>query len=117
MGYLVHKAPGPDGPWEPIDHAGRDLLPVPGPYYCDTTGEPGEPAWYAVATIVSMEDPPGELSEAVQGTPGTDRAAPLRAVARADRDGGRLDQVWHLVGSEHVSQLLYGEETGEGLIG
>jgi xylan 1,4-beta-xylosidase len=117
MGYLVHKAPGPDGPWEPIDHAGRDLLPVPGPYYCDTTGEPGEPAWYAVATIVSMEDPPGELSDAVEATPRTESAAPLSAVVRADRDGGRLGQVWHLLGSEHASQLLCDEETGGHPIG
>jgi xylan 1,4-beta-xylosidase len=117
MGYLVHKAPGPDGPWEPIDHAGRDLLPVPGPSYCDTTGEPGEAVWYAVATIVSMEEPPGELSEPVEATPGTEPAEPLAAVVRADRDGGRLDQVWHLIGSEHVSQVLYDEATGGHPIG
>ena len=117
MGYLVHKAPGPDGPWEPIDHAGRDLLPVPGPRYCDTTGEPGEAVWYAVATIVSMEDPPGELSDPIEATPGTEPAEPLSAVVRVDRDGGRLDPVWHLVGSEHVSQLLYDDETGGHPIG
>jgi xylan 1,4-beta-xylosidase len=117
MGYLVHRAPAPDGPFEPIDHAGRDLLPVPGPLYCDTTGKPGEPAWYAVATIVSMEDPPGELSDPAEATSQTEAAAPLSAVVRADRDAGTLEQVWHLIGSEHVSQLLYEERTGGHPIG
>jgi len=112
MGYLVHRAPGPDGPFDPIDHAGRDLLAVPGPVYCDTTGRPGERAWYAVATLVSAEGAPGELSEPVEATPGTEAAAPISAVVRADREAARLDQVWHLIGSEHVSQLLYEERTG-----
>ena len=117
MGYLVHKAASPDGPFEPIDHAGRDLLAFPGPAYCDTTGEPGETAWYAIATLEAAEFQPGELSEPVEGTPRAEPAAPLAAVVRADSDGGRLDQVWHLVGSEHVSQLLYDEETGGQRIG
>jgi xylan 1,4-beta-xylosidase len=117
MGYLVHRAPSPDGLFEPVDHAGRDLLPVPGPFYCDTTGEPGEPAWYAIATIVSMEDPPGELSAPVEATPRTEAAAAVSAVVRADRDAGRLEQVWHLIGSEHVSQLLDEQSSGGRPIG
>jgi xylan 1,4-beta-xylosidase len=117
MGYLVHKGQSPDGPFEPIDHASRDLLAVPGPQYCDTTGTPGEAAWYAVATLVAEEGPLGELSEPVEGTPRTEAAAPLSAVVRADRDAGELEQVWHLIGSEHVSQLLYEERTGGQPIG
>ena len=30
-----------DGPWEPLDHAGRDVLAVPHPPYVDTTGDAG----------------------------------------------------------------------------
>ena len=39
VGYLVLR-PVAGRPWEPVDHGGRDVLAVPGPWYCDTTGEP-----------------------------------------------------------------------------
>ena len=50
LGYLVHRAGSRDGPFEPVDHGGGDVLAVPAPPYADTTLPPGVPAWYAVAT-------------------------------------------------------------------
>ena len=49
----------PAGPFEPLDHAGRDVLAVPHPPYVDTTGEPGEERWYAVSSLsdVHVEGP------------------------------------------------------------
>ena len=41
VGYVVHRADSPDGPWQAIDHRAGDLLAVPGPPYADTTGERG----------------------------------------------------------------------------
>ena len=41
IGYQVYAAPTADGPWEPVDHAGRDVLAVPHPPYADTTGDAG----------------------------------------------------------------------------
>jgi xylan 1,4-beta-xylosidase len=37
-GYLVRVASSPDGPSEPLDHGGRDVLAVPHGPYVDTTG-------------------------------------------------------------------------------
>src|SRR5258708_5857510 len=48
VGYLVHRGASPAGPFEPVDHGGGDVLAVPGPPYCDTTGVPGTRYWYAI---------------------------------------------------------------------
>ena len=113
IGYLVHRAPTPGGPFAPVDHGGRDVLAVPGPVYCDTTGKRGEPCWYAVASLTSTEATPGELSEPVAACPLDEAPEPLDVLVRADRPTGRLDPVWRMIGSEHLSFLL-SEETVAG---
>ena len=111
LGYLVHRADAPDGPWQPVDHGGRDVLAVPGVTYCDTTGEPGRRVWYAVASLAAVEAEPGELSRPVDAAAGSEAPAPLAATVRADRPAGRLAPVWRMLGSEHLSQLLSAERT------
>jgi xylan 1,4-beta-xylosidase len=108
IGYLVHRAESPDGPWAPVDHGGRDVLAVPGPWLCDTTGERGAGVWYAVASIAAVEQEPGDLSAPVQATPhATGRG---EVVARVSlENAGRLEPVWHMLGSEHLSQVFYDE--------
>jgi xylan 1,4-beta-xylosidase len=117
IGYLVHRAGAPEGPFEPVDHRGGDVLAHPGPAYCDTTGEPGHRAWYALASLANEEGPPGRLSAPVEAEPSRAEAAPLDVTVRAGRGGGRLDRVWRMIGSEHLSQLLYEERTGGRAIG
>jgi xylan 1,4-beta-xylosidase len=112
IGYVVHRARSADGPWAPVDHGGRDVLAMPGPVCCDTTGAVGEQCWYAVASLAAAEAAPGDLSEPVTGLPGAEKAGPLRAVVRADRPAGRLEPVWRMIGSERLSQLLTDETTG-----
>jgi xylan 1,4-beta-xylosidase len=36
LGYLVHRSTSADGPFEPLDHLGGDVLAVPHPPYADT---------------------------------------------------------------------------------
>ena len=117
IGYLVQRADSPDGPWEPVDHGGRDVLAVPGPWYCDTTGARGRAAWYAVASIASAESEPGERSQPVEAAPLADPADPLTLRVDAAVSAGRLEPVWRMIGSEHVSQLAYQERTGGRAIG
>lgn len=45
-GYLVHRSEGRDGPFEPIDHGGGDVLAVPHSPHVDTIGDPTAEAWY-----------------------------------------------------------------------
>jgi xylan 1,4-beta-xylosidase len=109
IGYLLHRGPSPDGPWEPVDHGGMDVLSHPGPVYADTTGKPRLDYFYAVASVAAEEDEPGELSAPVQAKALGEIAAPVEARVDAAGDGGKLERVWRMIGSERLSQLL--EET------
>jgi xylan 1,4-beta-xylosidase len=109
IGYLLHRGPSADGPWEPIDHGGMDVLSHPGPVYADTTGKPRLDYFYAVASVAAEEDGPGELSAPVQARALGEIAAPLELRVDAAGNAGRLQRVWRMIGSERLSQLL--EET------
>jgi xylan 1,4-beta-xylosidase len=111
IGYVVHRSDSAEGPFEPVDHGGRDVLAVPGPVYCDTTSEPGRRGWYTVGSVPSVEAGPGELSEAVEAAPAAAPAKPLDLVVDSDTPS-RIEPIWHMVGSERLSQLLIEERTG-----
>jgi xylan 1,4-beta-xylosidase len=119
-GYLVHRADGPDGPWQAIDHRAGDLLAVPDPGYADTTGRPGREAWYAVAAVAAIDGPVGPLSDAVAATPG-DAAAGEAAVALSVDAGSVVrptPRPWRpIIGSEHLALLLRGAGPGGSDVG
>jgi xylan 1,4-beta-xylosidase len=112
LGYLVHRSDDPEGPFEPVDHGGRDVLAVPASGYADTTGEVGRRYWYAVATVADLEQPPSELSGPVEAVSQPTGDAEVRLTARVARPAGRLRRVWHMIGSERLSQLLTDETVG-----
>ncbi len=105
-GYVIQRADRREGPFTTIDHGGGDVLAVPGPSYADTTGTPGKPVWYAVASLASADGAHGELSDSVPA------ASTTTASAVDIRVGARdvvkpLARPWHMVGSEHLAQLFY----------
>ncbi len=117
VGYQVYSAPGPDGPWEPLDHAGRDVLAVPHPPYADTTGAPGVERWYAVAALSDV-DVEGERGGPVSAAPLGSAAGPVRLSVDAGRRTGELARPWRpMIGSEHLSHALSAETTGGRPIG
>ena len=117
IGYQVYAAPAVDGPWEPLDHAGRDVLAVPHPPYADTTGTPGEPRWYAVASLSDVHVE-GERSEPVSATPLAGPAGGVTVEVDAAEHQGDLPRPWRpMIGSEHLSHLLSTETTGGRVIG
>ncbi len=117
IGYQVYAAPAADGPWRPLDHAGRDVLAVPHPPYADTTGTPGESRWYAVTSLsdVNVE---GDRCEPVEAkSHGSPAGGVTVEVDRAD-ELGPLPRPWRpMIGSEHLSHLLSTETTGGRVIG
>jgi xylan 1,4-beta-xylosidase len=118
VGYVVHKAASRDGPWEPLDHGGRDHLVMPPDPYVDTTVEPGTERWYAVASTAAVEARPGRLSRPVSGTPQADGTARVEISVDAASNGGPLRHPWRpMIGSEHLSQLLDEGTTGGRPIG
>jgi hypothetical protein len=105
-GYLVHRAPSRNGPFEPVDQLGRDMLAVPHPPYADTSGTPGEWAWYAVAAVPGVSAV-GELSEPVAAASRAGGAAAVRVRVDTAAVTRRLPRPWRpMIGSEHLSYLL-----------
>jgi xylan 1,4-beta-xylosidase len=113
-GYLVYRASGPGGPFEPLDHGGGDVLAVPAGPYADTSGEAGRVRYYAVAAVADGESA-GPLSSAVGAAPGPGVAASGSSV-RVDVGSsavGELARPWEpMIGSEHLSYLLREDRTG-----
>ncbi|MEU4238448.1 xylan 1,4-beta-xylosidase [Actinoplanes sp. NPDC026619] len=52
IGYAVHRADSPAGPFTVVDHGGGDVLAVPHGPYADTTD--GRGGWYAVAALQTV---------------------------------------------------------------
>jgi len=106
-GYVVQRAERPDGPFTTIDHGGGDVLAVPGPSYADTSGRPGVDAWYAVASLTSADGTHGPLSAPVHGKAAT-TAGTIDIAVHPGNVLRPLARPWHMVGSEHLTQLFYG---------
>ena len=100
----------------PIDHRARrpPRGARTGPYV-DTTGEPGTAAWYAVASVATIDAPVGPLSEPVERRlprPEPGAATVDIEVDAADRRGP-VQRPWRpIIGSEHLALLLRGEGPG-----
>ncbi len=117
IGYQVYAAAAADGPWEPLDHAGRDVLAVPHPPYADTTGTPGESRWYSVTSLSDVHVE-GDRSEpvAAASTPGP--AAGVTVEVDAADVLGPLPRPWRpMIGSEHLSHMLSTDTTGGRVVG
>src|SRR5580693_6258140 len=94
-GYLVYRAEAADGPFEPLDHGGGDVLAVPGGPYADTSGEPGRVRYYAVAAVADGESV-GPMSAPVAAAPGSAQAAgpgPVR-IEVGGSAVGELERPW-----------------------
>jgi xylan 1,4-beta-xylosidase len=116
-GYLVHVAPGPEGPFEPLDHGGRDVLAVPHGPYCDTSGVADDKRWYTVAAVVDVESI-GSWSDPVAPTEGVTDTGAVDVTVDAARVVGDLKRPWRpMIGSEHLSHLLCLDRTGGRPIG
>ncbi|MFC7492806.1 MULTISPECIES: GH39 family glycosyl hydrolase [unclassified Nocardioides] len=116
VGYQVHVAESPRGPWQELDHAGRDVLAVPHPPYVDTTGRPGTERWYALSSLSDV-DVEGPLSAPVSAVPLED-AGPVTISVDAASDLGELDRPWRpMIGSEHLSHALSTDTTGGRVVG
>jgi xylan 1,4-beta-xylosidase len=116
-GYLVHVAPEPDGPFEPLDHGGRDVLAVPHGPYCDTSGVADAKRWYTVAAVVDVESI-GSWSDPVAPTEDVTDTGAVDVTVDAARVVGDLKRPWRpMIGSEHLSHLLCLDRTGGRPIG
>jgi xylan 1,4-beta-xylosidase len=117
-GYLIERAARPDGPWELLEIGEPEVRPVPHPPFTDTSGRPGEGAWYRIAAAASVKDFDQARSEPVPATPTREGAGRVRASLDASATIGPLHRPWRpMIGSEHLSQLEAGVGPGGRPIG
>ena len=117
-GYLIERAPGPDGPWELLIIGEPEVRPVPHPPFTDTSGEPGQEARYRVAAAASVKDFDQPRSAAVAATPARGGAASVTVAIDAATTVGPVHRPWRpMIGSEHLSQLEDRGTTGGRPIG
>ena len=117
VGYLVHRATSSNGPFEPVDHGGNDVLAVPHPPYVDTSGDRGTEYWYAVAALPEVTRT-GVLSAPVAATATSDGAALATLTVDAADVVGPVHRPWRpMIGSEHLSFLVETDEVGGRPIG
>lgn len=117
VGYLVQRSESPGEPFAPINNGGGDVIPVPGPPFVDTTGTPGRRYWYAIASLSDVKAPPRALSTPVQAQSELGTPAPLKLSIKVQSPAGQIHPAWHMLGSEHLSQLFYGAGPGGNNIG
>jgi xylan 1,4-beta-xylosidase len=117
-GYIIERAPAPDGPWEMLQIGEPEVRPVPHPPFTDTSGTPGVEAHYRVAAAASVKDFDQPRSPVVSATPATDGTAAVRIGVDASAPIGPLHRPWRpIIGSEHLSQLEEAATTGGRPIG
>ncbi|NUU16358.1 xylan 1,4-beta-xylosidase [Cellulomonas humilata] len=107
VGYQVIR----DG--VPLDHHGGDVLAVPHGPYADTTGEPGVPHRYTVATVTDVDvTGPGGDEVLAASLPVGDPAV-VEVLVDLDTVVRELPRPWRpMIGSEHLSLLLSEESVG-----
>ena len=115
-GYLIERADGDDQP-RLVMHGGSDVPAVPETAFADTGLEPGTEYSYRVAAVAGAEFPAWNWSEPAQATPLAGPADPVRLTVDAGQVSGRLNRVWHMVGSERLTQLTFGDDGHGHLIG
>ena len=111
----MHRADTVDGPYEPLDHRGGDVLAVPSPPYADSLVEPGQGYWYKVASWTDSGAGPldGEPVRGCPKAPGSQRAA-VSVSVDATAAPVQLPPVWNrMIGAEHLSMLIW-DEPGPG---
>ncbi|WP_456844212.1 GH39 family glycosyl hydrolase [Cellulomonas sp. P5_C6] len=107
VGYQVLR----DG--VPLDHHGGDVLAVPHGPYADTTGEPGVPHRYAVATVTDVDVTGPAGSEVVAASLPADAPAEVEVLVDLQSVVRDLPRPWRpMIGSEHLSLLLSDETVG-----
>ncbi|WP_329084768.1 MULTISPECIES: GH39 family glycosyl hydrolase [unclassified Streptosporangium] len=113
IGYIVHRAPAEEGPYTSTEQRDVDVPAVPDPRYVDTRGEP---AWYRVAAVTTMERT-GPFAGPVFAAPLTEPGATaLRVDASASTRP--LPRPWkYMIGSEHLSYMLSADTVGGRPIG
>jgi xylan 1,4-beta-xylosidase len=109
-GYLIERTDGPDGESHIVGHGGSDVPAVPGHEFADTGIDPGVSYTYRIGAVTGAEYPVWAFSTPVSASPGTQLGEPVTVTVDASTDAGRLNRLWHMVGTERLTQLRFGPD-------
>jgi xylan 1,4-beta-xylosidase len=110
-GYLIERT-GPDGHPGILGHGGSDVPAVSTAQFADTDVDDGTDYTYRVAAVAGAEYPAWNWTTTVAGRTKTKGAATPVVGITVDAASvvGQLDRVWHMVGSERLTQLQFGDD-------
>jgi xylan 1,4-beta-xylosidase len=108
-GYLIERT-GPDGEPRLVQHGGSDVAAVVAPPFADTGLTDGVGYRYRIGAVAGADEPAWHWSEPVHASPKTGDAGVVTVDVDAGDVTGRLHRVWHMVGSERLTQLRFGDD-------
>lgn len=111
-GYLIERT-GPDGQPRILRHGGSDVPAVSAPPFADTDVHDGIEYSYRLAAVAGAEYPAWDWTQPVAGrTSGPRLGGEVSVEVTVDATSvvGVLDRVWHMVGSERLTQLQFGDD-------
>jgi xylan 1,4-beta-xylosidase len=103
-GYLIERTSS-DGEPAIVSHGGSDVPAVAGTEFADTGLADGTEYHYRVAAVTGADQPAWHWSDRVSSGTAAGPAEPVEVRVDAATVTGSLDRVWHMVGSERLSQL------------
>ena len=110
VGYIIERRDGDGAEPHIIAHGGSDVPAVPGSSFADTGLTDGVTYTYRVGAVARAEGPAWNWSEPVSAQPAEPGDASIVVVVDASEVVGALNRVWHMVGSERLTQLTFGPD-------
>jgi xylan 1,4-beta-xylosidase len=107
-GYLIERTDGLDGESHIVGHGGSDVPAVPGTEFADTAVDPDVVYLYRVGAVAGAEHPVWAFSDTVAASPARSLGEPVVVSVDTRRETGPLNRLWHMVGTERLTQLRFG---------
>lgn len=104
-GYVIERATATGSP-QTVTHGGSDVPAVIGPPFADTGLIDGVDYTYRVGAVTGAEYAVSSWAGPVSARTAGSTAGSVTITVDASSDGGRLNRVWQMVGSERLTQLL-----------
>jgi len=105
VGYLIERTDGQNGQSGILNHGGSDVSAVSTDKFADTGVRDDVEYSYRIGTVAGAEYPSSAWSEPVSARALDGPAGLVEIQVDAATVTGRLSRVWHMVGSERLSQL------------
>ncbi|MHB1614174.1 MAG: GH39 family glycosyl hydrolase [Actinomycetes bacterium] len=112
VGYVIDRQGPDDAAPQRMRHGGSDVSAVVENYYADTALQVGPEYQYRVRAVAGADGPDGAGDEWVAARAVLGGSSPPRVGVRVQVDQvvAPLDRVWHMIGSERLSQVFEGPD-------